>query len=145
MGFEETIKEALQFFDDIDNVVFEITREQETQSFLIDSLQDQLFTTGEDGNKNSLGEYSELTVQIKRRKGQPTDRITLKDTGDFYKTYSIDPFKGGFIIDANGQKSSIDLLVKYGNDILKPNEETIEIIGDYYKEKLNEYFVNLFI
>jgi len=31
--------------------------------------------------------YSPFTVIIKGKKGQPTDRVTLKDTGGFYKTF----------------------------------------------------------
>ncbi len=29
--------------------------------------------------------YTATTVAIKKRKGQPSDRVTLKDTGDFYQ------------------------------------------------------------
>ena len=92
MSFENCINIALNFFENIDSIIFDITKEKETQDFLIDVLQDQLFTTGEDGNGLSLGEYSPITVKIKQSKGQPTDRITLKDTGAFYNSYEIDPF-----------------------------------------------------
>ena len=88
MDFEDCINEIINFFENIDDVLFNITQEKETQDFLIDVLQDQLFTTGEDGKGLSLGDYSPVTIQIKRAKGQPTDRITLKDTGEFYKSLS---------------------------------------------------------
>ena len=145
MSFEDSINDAINFFKDIDSIILEITQEPETQKFLIEVLQDQLFTTGEDGNGLSLGDYSPVTVQIKRAKGQPTDRITLKDTGEFYDSYNIDPFNGGFIIDANGQKSPSDnLFVTYGDDILKPNDETLTEIAEYYETRLFEYFTDLF-
>ena len=88
MNFEDCIKEAISFFENIESILFEITNEKDTQDFLIDTLQDQLFTTGEDGDGVSLGNYSPITIKIKKRKGQPTDRITLKDTGAFYDSYS---------------------------------------------------------
>lgn len=145
MDFDESINQAINFFENIDEIILEITQEKETQDFLIEVLQDQLFTTGEDGNGLSLGDYSPVTVQIKRAKNQPTDRITLKDTGEFYESYEIEPFKGGFIIDADGQKSPSDnLFVKYGDDILKPNDETLTEIAEYYEHKLFEYWQNLF-
>jgi len=145
MSFEDSINDAINFFKDIDSIILEITQEPETQKFLIEVLQDQLFTTGEDGNGLSLGDYSPVTVQIKRAKGQPVDRITLKDTGEFYDSYNIDPFNGGFIIDANGQKSPSDnLFVTYGDDILKPNDETLTEIAEYYETRLFEYFTDLF-
>ena len=122
-----------------DEILEEITNQSDTQEFLIKVLQDQLFETGADGNGDSLGKYSFLTVQIKKTKGQPTDRITLVDTGDFYESYFIDAFKGGFIIDANGEKDDTNLFEKYGDDILKPDEETLEEISDFYKIKLYEY------
>ncbi len=143
MTFENFINITLDFFKNIDDVIFKITQEQETQKFLIESLQDQLFITGEDGNGLSLGDYSPVTVKIKRAKGQPTDRITLKDTGEFYNSYEIDPFKGGFFINADGKKKDTDLFFQYGEDILKPNEETSTLIAEYYEQRLFEYWENI--
>lgn len=122
-----------------DEIIEEITNQPETQDFLIKALQDQLFETGADGNGESLGKYSFFTAQIKRAKGQPTDRITLVDTGDFYESYFIDAFKGGFIIDADGEKEDSNLFDRYGDDILKPDEETLEEIAEFYEMKLYEY------
>ena len=144
MSFENCINIALNFFENIDSIIFDITKEKETQDFLIDVLQDQLFTTGEDGNGLSLGEYSPVTVKIKTAKGQPTDRITLKDTGAFYNSYEIDPFEGGFFINADGIKEDTDLFFRYGDDILKPNQETTILIAEYYEQRLFEYWENIF-
>ena len=128
-----------------DQIIEEITNQKETQEFLIFVLQEQLFQSGEDGLGNSLGSYTPLTVSIKKRKGQPTDRITLKDTGDFYKSYFITAFKGGFIIDANAEKKDTDLFERYGEDILLPTPESLDLIAEYYEERLIEYIKKLFI
>ena len=133
MDFEDCINELIKSFENIDEIILQITEEPETQKFLIDVIQDQLYNTGQDGNGQSLGEYSPVTVQIKRRKGDPVDRITLVDTGEFYDSWTIDPFLGGFIIDGDGQKSPSDnLFVTYGDDIQKPNDETLTLIAEYY-------------
>ena len=145
MSIIDSIEVALEFFENIDQVILEITEEPETQKFLIKVIQDQLYSTGEDGDGVSLGDYSPVTVQIKRRKNQPTDRITLFDTGEFYDSWTIDPFEGGFIIDGDGQKSPSDnLFVTYGDDIQKPNDETLTLIAEFYEHKLLEYWENLF-
>jgi len=145
MDFEDCINELIKSFENIDEIILQITEEPETQKFLIDVIQDQLYNTGQDGNGQSLGEYSPVTVQIKRRKGDPVDRITLVDTGEFYDSWTIDPFLGGFIIDGDGQKSPSDnLFVTYGDDIQKPNDETLTLIAEYYETKLFEYFTTLF-
>jgi len=132
-----------------DDIIKEITEEQETQDFLINLLQDQLFTTGEDGNGVSLGDYSPVTIEIKKRKGQPTDRITLKDTGEFYKSYFIVAYVGGFVVDADDLKddgtSKTRLFNQYGDDVLKPNIETIQLINEYYVEKIIEYIAFFFL
>lgn len=51
--------------------------------------QEQLFL-----GKNSKGvdikpAYANSTIKIKRKKGLPTDRVTLFDTGDFYRSLEI--------------------------------------------------------
>ena len=127
------------------DIIEEITKQKETQEFLIFVLQEQLFQSGEDGLGNTLGDYTPFTVSVKRSKGQPTDRITLKDTGDFYKSYFITSFKGGFIIDANAKKKDTDLFERYGDDVLLPTAESLELIAEYYEERLIEYIKELFI
>ena len=51
----------------------------------------------------------------------------------------MDAFKGGFIIDADGEKEDSNLFDRYGDDILKPDQETLEEIGEFYKIKIYEY------
>ena len=67
----------------------------------------QLYEKGE----NALGvsidtyrPYAPLTIEIKTMKGQPTDRVTLKDTGDFYESFFISADNEGFFIDATDWK-----------------------------------------
>jgi hypothetical protein len=68
----------------------------------------------------------------KRKKGQPTDRVTLKDTGDFYSSFQVLPFKGGFIIDADPIKEDTNLFDRYGEDILGLNDENLQLIIKFY-------------
>lgn len=50
--------------------------------------------------------YSPATIRIKQQKGQPTDRITLKDTGDFYFEEFADVRSEGIIADSADEKST---------------------------------------
>lgn len=60
--------------------------------------------------------YTKLTVSIKKQKGQPTNRVTLKDTGSFHKKFFLDAEKDGFRIDSTDSKTD-DLVEKYGKKI----------------------------
>lgn len=61
-----------------------------------DAQRQQLFK-GLDRDENKIKniltgseDYAPLTVEIKTAKGQPTNRITLKDTSDYYSGMKID-------------------------------------------------------
>lgn len=60
--------------------------------------------------------YAPLTILIKDQKGQPTDRVTLKDTGAFYEGIFVDVNSETFEIDSSDEKSEA-LKVKYGERI----------------------------
>jgi len=55
---------------------------------------EQLYLRGVDVHGNKLRSiyarfgrvYADRTIQIKNEKGQPTDRVTMRDTGAMYKT-----------------------------------------------------------
>lgn len=64
------------------------------------------------------GSYAESTIKRKKRKGQPTDRVTLKDTGDFYKTFSVDVFDDELYIEASTIKRGGNLVDRWGNDLI---------------------------
>lgn len=56
---------------------------------LIDQQTDQ-FDKGKDANNISIvPSYALSTKKIKQSKGQPTDRVTLKDTGKLYDSINI--------------------------------------------------------
>ena len=140
MNLLEKLDKLISLEGKEEEIILEITEMEETQKFITETLNNQLFETGEDGDGVSLGSYANSTIEIKKRKNQPFDRVTLKDTGFFYSTYSVKPFNGGFEISADGKVSEgVDLLVKYGENILKPNIDSLILINEYYVEKIGEY------
>jgi len=67
-------------------------------------------------NKKLKPKYKRITVSIKQRKGQPSDRVTLKDTGAFHKSFTLQAFSNFFTITATNNKTD-KLVEKYGEKI----------------------------
>lgn len=76
--------------------------------------------------------YAPATIRIKEQKGQPTDRITLKDTGDFYFEEFADVRSEGIIADSADEKSA-KLQKDYGPKIFgladPSKQEYIDKVG----------------
>lgn len=110
----------------------------------------QLFQQGIDSQGIKLSEYtrnngySNYTKAIKEAKGQPTNRITLNDTGEFYKSFRVQRDGNSIKIVANPIKDDTNLFEEWGIDIVGLTEESLEtlsefakiIIVPYIKEKL---------
>lgn len=95
---------------------------------------DQLYDRGIDSEGKSLGHYQPYTVFLKEKKGQPTDHVTLRDTGDFYKSFKVkflnldiqivsDPIKYGPL-------GAVNLLTQWGKEIIGLTEESLSILRD---------------
>ena len=76
--------------------------------------------------------YQPLTIMLKSEKGQPTDRVTLKDTGDFYESMRVEADRTQFEIVADDWKTD-ELKEKYGDAIFGLTDENK---GDLIWEKL---------
>jgi hypothetical protein len=57
--------------------------------------------------------YSQFTVRLKKPKGQPTDRVTWKDTGRFHSSVRILVLEDRFIIEVDQSRYN-DLVKQYG-------------------------------
>ena len=104
------------------------------------NTEEQLFkgfdSTGKDLSAIG-GPYTRLTQVIKRRKGQPTNRVTLKDNGEFYDSFKVSVERDGFVIDADTIKDGQDLMVRWGRDIIGLTDENLQQLIDVYQE----YFI----
>ena len=148
-----SISPKLKYLDAV-NVLKDVLNEQNTKDFFITlNTLDQLLTKGIDknnipivGRKGYLedGVYSINTIEGvqgvykgKREKGQPFNRITLNDTGQFYKSWQIKLQNMSYIISADDVKEGVKItsLIKNGTDILGLNEENTK--------KFEEYLYNL--
>ena len=105
----------------------------------------QLYELGEDSLGASLGDYSPNTIEGtasylgKKAKGQRTDHITLKDTGDFYKSFVVTPYKGGVRIEADPLKDDTNLFDEFGKEIVGLSKENTELLADFYLVEIKKY------
>lgn len=115
----------------------------ENEAYIVDmNAEEQLFEQG----INRLGveisdyaPYSPVTIQIKEAKGQPTNRVTLRDEGDFESSFFLEVGTKQFEIKASDWKTE-ELIKKYGRQILGLTDENIAIlIWQYiYPDLMNE-------
>jgi len=134
---------------DIDNIMFDILKQEDDVIDLIIDLntEEQLFQ-GIDSQGRELadidvgGPYAPITVAIKRTEGQPFDRVTLKDTGDFYKSFDVVPLKDGFEIVADTIKEGQNLEDRWGSDIIGLTELSIEQLQAFLIPLVIEYWID---
>lgn len=111
--------------------------------------ENQLYERGVNGQNvfiASYQPYTPRTIQNKIRKGQPTDRVTLKDTGEFYKSFDVVFDENGFYITSNDDKAKY-LIEKYGRTIFRLTDDNLttllqEYVRPILTEKLKMYLKN---
>ena len=121
MTIDSLIANVSLMYEQLTNgtILSEIIRENEP--YIIDmNTQSQLWERG----INTAGveimdykPYSPLTIQIKMETGQPYNRVTLHDTGDFYSSFYIETHDDSFDIKASDWKTA-GLIRKYDRRIL---------------------------
>jgi hypothetical protein len=105
----------------------------ETKDEIAELNRGQMFVGKRSDGSDITPSYSPFTVEIKDQKGQPSDRVTLKDTGAFWESIKVDVNSDSFTIDASDSKTNA-LTKKYGNNILGLSKES----------KYDEYIPNYF-
>ena len=103
---------------------------------------DQLFEQGVNEDDQVIGTYSIITETVYNPEKVAGTHYTLKDTGDFYKSFMMEVLPDGIIINADGIKDDgTDLLERFTNKILGLTDESkIKLIKElkekYYTESL---------
>ena len=100
---------------------------------------DQLFRRGINGRGEKIMDYApytERTKAIKRKKGQPTTRVTLKDTGSFHLLMVVICEQDGFYV-TSGDRKTQELVEKYGEEIFRLTDENFtRIIKSHVRKEL---------
>lgn len=98
------------------------------------NAEDQLFFEGINSlgvNIMSYAPYAPLTKWIKANKHQPTNRVTLRDTGDFHRSFYVVAGSESFEITASDEKTEA-LKLKYGKEIFGLTEESRDELATKY-------------
>lgn len=100
---------------------------------------DQLYRRGINGRGEKIMSYmpyTAKTIQNKKRKGQPTTRVTLRDTGAFHESMYVVFDSEGFYITASDEKTE-ELIKKYGEEIFRLTDKNFtRIVRSHIRKEL---------
>lgn len=98
----------------------------------------QMYERGEDGNGKKLRPYSRYTIRVKKSKGQPTDRTTLRDTGAFHSSIIVTGYRDYYEVKSNvAYDFRLTDAKNYGKNILRINRlDFSNFIRDYFIKEL---------
>ena len=100
---------------------------------------DQLYRRGINGKGVKIMDYmpyAPRTIQNKKRKGQPTTRVTLRDTGAFHESMYVVFDSDGFYVTASDDKTQ-ELVNKYGEEIFRLTDKNFtRIVSSHIRKEL---------
>lgn len=100
---------------------------------------DQLYRRGINGKGKKIMDYmpyTARTIKNKKRKGQPTTRVTLRDTGAFHESMYVVFDSEGFYITASDDKTQ-ELVNKYGEEIFRLTDKNFtRIVRSHIRKEL---------
>lgn len=101
----------------------------------------QLYEQGINGRGREIMSYAPYrpsTIKRKIKKGQPTNRVTLRDTGKFHGSMFLVVDEDGFYITSDDEKTKY-LIKKYGDEIFRlTNENFNTLLRDVIRRELTK-------
>ena len=127
-----------RFKDSLPGLLEDIIRDKE--SVIISAIaDDQLFRRGVNGVDVKIMDYapySPRTIKRKNKKGQPTTRVTLRDTGEFHESMFIVFEPDGFYVTSNDDKMPY-IVKKYGEEIFRLTDKNLtRILNSHIRKEL---------
>lgn len=126
------------FKDSLPTLLEDIVRSKE--DVIVSAIaDDQLYRRGINGRGEKIMDYEPYatrTIENKKRKGQPTTRVTLRDTGDFHRSMRVIFDSEGFYITSDDEKAKY-LVKKYGGEIYRLTDKNFtRIIRSHVRKEL---------
>ena len=129
---DNLLKCVVDFNDGLTSGEFIKSIIEENDAFIVEmNSEEQLFERGITSTGVSIADYapySPITVEIKQQKGQPVNRVTLRDEGDFHASCALEITNEQFEIVSNDWKVR-DLTLYYGDEILGLTDENIAVVA----------------
>jgi hypothetical protein len=85
-----TAEELRRKLSSVDIAAIAAKSVRQTSSDLVEWQREQLFSGKNSSGSNIKPFYKPATISKKKKAGQPTDRVTLNDKGDFYAGVIVD-------------------------------------------------------
>ena len=105
----------------------------------------QLYDKGIEGRGIKISDYmpyAEITKKRKLKKGQPIDRVTLRDTGEFHNSLHVEFDDEGFYVTSGDDKAKY-LLDRYGKTIFRLSNENLNtLLREYVRPSLTDKLKN---
>ena len=129
-----------KFRDELPTALEDIIRDKE--DVIVSAVaNDQLYRRGVNGRDEkiwSYAPYAPSTIAAKRRKGQPTRRVTLRDTGDFHNAFYVVYEQDGFYVTSADKKTQW-LVPKYGEAIFRLTDKNFtRILRSHVRKELQK-------
>ena len=126
------------FKDSLPMLLEDIVRDKE--DVIVSAIaDDQLYRRGINGKGKKIMDYmpyTARTIKNKKRKGQPTTRVTLRDTGAFHESMYVVFDSEGFYITASDEKTQ-GLVEKYGEEIFRLTDKNFtRIVRSHIRKEL---------
>ena len=122
---------------DLDQLVIDLLKPYEPE--IIDLNIEEQLQRGIDATGQPITPgYRPLTISIKRQKGQPTNRVTLRDEGDFHESFKVRFGPKFFAIYATDEKAE-KLERKYGKDIFGLTDQNLQEVIELLRPELEEH------
>jgi len=120
---EQYIKDLEGIIDDIDEIVESIVLKN--KGYILKNVKLRLFNRGRDGSGNLIEpEYMPNTIEYKKSQRQRSSHVTLRDSGDFYRSFVVEYKNNTIFIESNVRYKS-ELIQKYGEDIFNLTEHEV--------------------
>jgi len=126
---------------DINDVFLAMWKRNDTQDYIIElNTEEQLYEEGIRSDGSEIGNYTSYTKQLKTTGSGDSriDHITLKDTGEFYKSFKVTPNKKGFRLTANPNKDDTNLFTEFGVNIVGLTKESVHKLIDFIEPMFNK-------
>lgn len=143
----ELFKRQKEFIDKLEVEFFAVLRDTindfgfVVKDFIINK---QLFREGIDSTGEKMPGYKRITIRYKLAKGDPADRRTLRDSGEFYESININAFEDRFEVSSDVPQAKW-IIYHHSEKVLGLTKENInEFLKNYYLPKLKNYVKDRF-
>lgn len=119
-----------------DQILLDLVKDREATVISM-NVDDQLYQGIDAEGQEVAPEYAASTIHKKRRKGDPYDRVTLRDEGDFHTSFFVVYGGDEFTLDARDSKKQW-LDRKYGETIYGLTPDNIDRLSNMIKDDFVE-------